>query len=251
MEKGSMRLEANISWGLEWGYKVEVKNLNSFRFVDKAINFELERQKKLLEKGVIPAQETRGWSEADKATITQRYKEEAADYRYFPEPDIPPMEFSNEFIRKVQSEIPELPSQKAKRLVKEFGIRESYVDIFVSDKKTAEVAERLLSNAAKKGLSPDTLASKIINQKIDILTLDTDKFLEKSTNKVSEKIKDESEISNFIQEAVNELPKVVSDYKKGKLNALSVIIGKVMQISKGKADPMVTRTLLEAKLKES
>ncbi len=92
MEKGSMRLEANISLGLDWGYKVEVKNLNSFRFVDKAINYELERQKKIVADGGIPKQETRGWSEQN-ITISQRYKETASDYRYFPEPDIPPMEF--------------------------------------------------------------------------------------------------------------------------------------------------------------
>src|SRR3989338_1071214 len=98
MEKGSMRLEANISLGLKLGYKVEVKNLNSFRFLKDAIEYELKRQEEILGRGETPAQETRGWSEAKAQTVSQRSKEEAHDYRYFPEPDIPPLKFTHEYI---------------------------------------------------------------------------------------------------------------------------------------------------------
>ncbi|MDP1743326.1 MAG: Asp-tRNA(Asn)/Glu-tRNA(Gln) amidotransferase subunit GatB, partial [Candidatus Amesbacteria bacterium] len=135
MEKGSMRLEANISVSPDESfpnYKVEIKNVNSFRFVKKAVDFEVSRQIKLLESGVNPVQETRGFKETTRETFSQRVKEEANDYRYFPEPDIPPFEFTQEKIEKWRSELPLLPAQKRLQLI-ELGLSESYAKIITAD----------------------------------------------------------------------------------------------------------------------
>jgi aspartyl-tRNA(Asn)/glutamyl-tRNA(Gln) amidotransferase subunit B len=156
MEKGSMRLEANISWGLDLGYKVEVKNLNSFRFVAKAIDYELARQKEALSKGEKLKQETRGWDEAGAKTYPQRYKETAADYRYFPEPDIPPMEFSQSQISHLTSLIPELPEKKSKRYMKDQVAHT--IRIFWFDKQRSEYFESAAKLALKHSLSTQIVA---------------------------------------------------------------------------------------------
>jgi len=133
MEKGEMRVEANVSLSEQkdiLGTKVEIKNLNSFKAVEKALEYEIERQKKILESGKKVIQETRGWDPAREITFPQREKEEAQDYRYFPEPDLPPLEISEEMIEKIRAEIPELPQQKRERLKKEYGLDEKAIEIF-------------------------------------------------------------------------------------------------------------------------
>ncbi len=147
MEKGQMRVEANISLksGKKQGTKVEIKNLNSFKVVEKAIVYEEERQKKLLDSGKEVVQETRGWDDNRGVTVSQRIKEEAHDYRYFPEPDLPTLEFSEEFLNKVKAEIPELPSQKRERFKKEYGLNEKTVEIFVFNKDLGEYFEQVVS----------------------------------------------------------------------------------------------------------
>ncbi len=149
MEKGEMRCEANISVRVlgqgELGTKVEVKNLNSFRAVEEAILYEIDRQKKVLESGEQIKQETRGWNEGKKSTFSQRTKESAHDYRYFPEPDLPPMEFSNEYIESLRAEIPELPAQKRIRLKEEYKIPEAFVEILVGDRDLSSFWEKMIS----------------------------------------------------------------------------------------------------------
>ena len=133
MEKGQMRLEANISLRTKEmeeknelsAYKVEVKNINSFRFMEKAVLAEIERQLGVFESGEVPIQENRGFDEIRGKTVPQRTKEDAKDYRYFPEPDIPPMVFSDEYIEELKKQIPELPHEIKERLVKDYGIRMS------------------------------------------------------------------------------------------------------------------------------
>jgi len=247
MEKGSMRLEANVSWGLDWGYKVEVKNLNSFRFVDKAIEYELKRQKEILEKGIIPKQETRGWDEVKNVTVSQRYKETAADYRYFPEPDLPPMKFNHEFIRKLKSNIPELPEDKRKRFIEKYGLRKDYADIIVSNQKLAEVAEKIFIQSKKESLDINNIASILINRK-DIKNLNKDEIIKLYKLK-KEKITDEDRLSEWVKEAMNLMPKAIDDFKKGKTNSIMALVGKVVQLSKGKADPIITKKILEQRLK--
>jgi aspartyl-tRNA(Asn)/glutamyl-tRNA(Gln) amidotransferase subunit B len=160
MEKGEMRVEANISLSEKkdaLGTKVEIKNLNSFKAVEKALEYEIERQKKILESGKKIVQETRGWDPVREITFPQREKEEAQDYRYFPEPDLPPLEISQEMIDEIKAEIPELPKQKRKRLEREYGLDGKSIEIFVRDKDFGEYFEKVVSefepNLPKEKLS--------------------------------------------------------------------------------------------------
>jgi len=147
MEKGSMRLEANISLSNDGSlpnYKVELKNINSFRFLEKAITAELKRQEELLRSGKRIAQETRGYDETKHTTFLQRVKEEANDYRYFPDPDLPPVSFTEDQISTVKDQIPELPGDKRTRFEKDYGISKDFINILVSDKVRSEYFEEVL-----------------------------------------------------------------------------------------------------------
>ncbi|TSC94578.1 MAG: aspartyl-tRNA(Asn)/glutamyl-tRNA (Gln) amidotransferase subunit B [Parcubacteria group bacterium Licking1014_1] len=152
MEKGQMRVEVNISINKKQktknkklGTKVEIKNLNSFRVVEKAIEFEIKRQTEILEAGGKIIQETRGWSDKKEKTFSQREKEEVHDYRYFPEPDLPTLRFDKNFIEEIKAKIPELPEQKRKRFLKEYGLNEKAVEIFVVNKDLSEYYEKVAS----------------------------------------------------------------------------------------------------------
>ena len=148
MEKGQMRIEANVSMHRPdepYGTKVEVKNINSFRAVEKAVIYEIERQTKILEDGGKILQETRGWDDEKEITVSQRKKEEAHDYRYFPEPDLPPLRFSLEYLQEVEKGLPELPSEKRKRFIVEFGISPKIAEILISDKGYAGFFEEAVS----------------------------------------------------------------------------------------------------------
>ena len=150
MEKGQMRVEANISISKDkkLGTKVEIKNLNSFRAVEEAIDYEIKRQEDVLEKEEKVVQETRGWDENKKSTFSQRLKEEAHDYRYFSEPDIPSFDFSkSDFINieELKSFIPELPVQKRERFIKEYGLKPDQVEILVEDKLLGNYFEQAIS----------------------------------------------------------------------------------------------------------
>ncbi len=149
MEKGEMRVEVNISLrpegAKEFGTKVEVKNINSFKFAADAVDYEIKRQTETLERGEKIIQETRGWNEDKKMTVSQRSKEEAHDYRYFPEPDLPPMKFSEEYIEKIRGELPELPREKKARLIKEYGLAQDAAALIARDKSYAEYFEEVVS----------------------------------------------------------------------------------------------------------
>jgi aspartyl-tRNA(Asn)/glutamyl-tRNA(Gln) amidotransferase subunit B len=146
MEKGNMRLEPNISLRKEGqtelpNYKVEVKNINSFNFVGRAIEYEIKRQSELLDKGERPAQETRGFVEASSSTKSQRSKEDAQDYRYFPEPDIPPLRFTQNYTDGLKNNMPELPDAKLKRFVEEYGLTNYDAQILTREKTMADYFE--------------------------------------------------------------------------------------------------------------
>ena len=155
MEKGNMRCEANISLHKDGedklsGTKVEVKNINSFKFVEKAINFEIERQAEVLDKGEKVVQETRGWDANKGETVSQRKKESAHDYRYFPEPDIPPLKFDKEYLEGLKRKLPELPEEKIKRFMKEYKLPEKDVEVLVSEKELARYFEEVASEIKEK-----------------------------------------------------------------------------------------------------
>src|SRR3989344_4640840 len=155
MEKGQMRCEVNISLYKEGterlsGTKVEVKNINSFRFVERAIEYEIKRQTEALEKGEKIVQETRGWDEVKNVTVSQRKKESAHDYRYFPEPDIPPFEFTEAYVEQLRASLPELPDAKLKRFISEYALPEADAVILTEDRKLAEYFENVVSELAEK-----------------------------------------------------------------------------------------------------
>ena len=162
MEKGQMRAEVNISLlpatdshrletdlrgykDKELGTKVEIKNLNSFRAVEKALDYEIERQAKVLKTGKKVIQETRGWDDIKGVTVSQREKEEAHDYRYFPEPDLPPLHFTKKEIEEIKAEIPELPQQRSERLAREYQLDEKSIKVFVQNKDFGEYFEKVVS----------------------------------------------------------------------------------------------------------
>ena len=155
MEKGQMRCEVNISLYQEGadrlsGTKVEVKNINSFRSVERAIEYEIVRQTEALERGEKLVQETRGWDENKNATVSQRKKESAHDYRYFPEPDIPPFTFDKAYIESLRGTLPELPLAKKKRFVEEYGLPDKDAVILIEERKFSEYFEAVVSELAEK-----------------------------------------------------------------------------------------------------
>lgn len=147
MEKGQMRVEVNISISKDkkLGTKVEIKNLNSFKVVEKAVDFEIKRQEEVLEAGEKIVQETRGWHDKKEITFSQREKEEAHDYRYFPEPDLPPLHFDKEYINQIELSMLELPEKKRERFKKEYGLEDAAIEFFVSNKDLSEYYEKVVS----------------------------------------------------------------------------------------------------------
>lgn len=165
MEKGQMRCEVNISLHKKGekrlsGTKVEIKNLNSFRSVEKAADYEIARQTEVLEGGKEVKQETRGWDDARGTTVSQRTKESAHDYRYFPEPDIPALVFSEEYIAKLRRALPELPEAKESRFMEEYGLPKADVVALVSERDTADYFERVASELLEKRVSGEAESSR-------------------------------------------------------------------------------------------
>jgi len=164
MEKGQMRVEANISIGKDsstdekkLGTKVEIKNLNSFRSVERGIEYEIERQTEILKSGKKVIQETRGWDDIKGVTVSQREKEFAHDYRYFPEPDLPPLSHAKEFIDEIKAEAPELPQERRERFKKEYNLEEKIIEVFAQNKDLGDYFEKAISelppNLSKENLS--------------------------------------------------------------------------------------------------
>ena len=235
MEKGSMRLEPSISMTTDYGlplpaYRVELKNINSFRFVRKALEFEIERQSELLVKGEPLLQQTRGWDETKNKTFAQREKEEAHDYRYFPEPDIPPMRITNDQIEGFKKQIPELPDAKITRFVTQYTLSEYQSNILVEDKQTAMDFENKVKDM------PDYSAKDIANSIINKRPLPA-----KATTTV-----DETELDEVIKKVLAQNPKAVEDYKNGKMNAFGFLMGMVLK--QIKASPDIVRTILQKAL---
>jgi len=162
MEKGQMRVEVNISLSSDkkLGTKVEIKNLNSLRTVEDSIDFEIERQTELLEEGQKIVQETRGWDDVHKKTVSQREKEEAHDYRYFPEPDLPPLHITKEEVEKIRTDIEELPRARKQRFIKEYGLDEKNAEIFIANESLGEYFEKVISELEPR-LAHDDLKNLI------------------------------------------------------------------------------------------
>ena len=250
MEKGDMRLEANVSirpTGQEElpPYRVELKNINSFNFMVQAIEYEIKRQKEVLEAGKKLTQETRGWNEDRKETYLQRSKEEAHDYRYFPEPDLPELRIEKLAVKNLESNLPKLSSQKVEALQQNYGISKSLATTMVNQ-GTASLFEETVPMAQQGGLGVPTIANFIVNKRLAPGTTAqqiVDDIKAISTNLIA----DEEELGKLAKEAISENPKAVEDYKNGKIQALGFLVGQVVKLLPG-VDPRQAKVILEERL---
>jgi aspartyl-tRNA(Asn)/glutamyl-tRNA(Gln) amidotransferase subunit B len=247
MEKGSMRLEANISLSPDDSlpnYKVEIKNINSFRFLDKAINAEIVRQEELLSKGEKIESETRGYDEVKRITFSQRTKELAHDYRYFPEPDLPPMRFEALTIKNLQLTIPELPEQKRERFKTEYALPDDFIEILVTDKARADYFEEVVALGEGKIFSAKTVADLMVNKKLDSGFPEPAGLVRKILELTNVEYAGISETEVAILEVISENQKAVTDYKNGNGNVIGFLIGMVQKKLKGKGNAQTVRELL-------
>lgn len=193
MEKGQMRCEVNISLYPEGsdrlsGTKVEVKNINSFKSVERSIEYEIQRQTEMLEAGEKVVQETRGWDEVKNVTVSQRKKESAHDYRYFPEPDIPPFEFTEEYVGKLRATLPELPDAKLKRFVSEYALPEKDTIILIEDRDEAAFFEAVVSELAEKVKSKEITVElpRAVKLAANYMLTELRKFMTESGQEISD-----------------------------------------------------------------
>lgn len=255
MEKGNMRLEPNISLQKENtkelpNYKVEVKNINSFRFVEKSIDYEIKRQVEILNEGETPVQETRGWDEDKQKTVSQRVKEESQDYRYFPEPDIPPIRFAQSQITNLKSQMPELPDLKLGRFIKEYRLSKYDAEILTREKKMTDYFEEAVTVGKSHGINPKQIANVIINKKKDIKDILPAELIKNITFSKKTDTLDENKLQEIIDKVIKENVKAVDDYKSGKQNAIMFLIGQVLKSAKQKLDTKIVKGRLEKILKQ-
>lgn len=290
MQEGSLRCDANISimpeGAKEFGTRAEIKNLNSFRALVRAIEYEVERQKAILEDGGHVVQETRTWDEANGVTLSMRSKEEAHDYRYFPEPDLVPVEIDDAWIERVRGELPELPAQRLQRLVEKHGLPKYDASLIVATKAMADYFDAACANSKDdKGVSnwllgdvsaylnaenitieqfpvkPENLGELVTLTKDGVLSSKLAKkvFAEmlKNSDKTPkqlvkelglEQVSDEGAIAAIVDEVLAENPQSVADYKAGKDKAIGFLVGQVMKKSRGKANPGMVNKLLKEKM---
>ncbi|MBI5019711.1 Asp-tRNA(Asn)/Glu-tRNA(Gln) amidotransferase subunit GatB [Candidatus Gottesmanbacteria bacterium] len=255
MEKGSMRLEPNISirkvgeTGLP-NYKVEVKNINSFRFAAAAIDYEVKRHTVILESGKVPAQETRGWDEAKNATVSQRSKEEAADYRYFPEPDIPPLRFTKEYIDTIKANMPQLPDAYKKEIKEKHGLNDNQAKVLSEDFGKMKLFKDTVSlpSVSQANISGATVANWIINKVPDTSGV-TPTYLADQIIKSKQVTQvDDSVLVSAIDQVIAENPKAVADFKAGKEQSKMFLYGNVLKRLAGKGDKQKVMELLVGKL---
>ncbi len=233
MEKGSMRLEANISVQTKEEneknelppYKVEVKNLNSFRYIEHAITYEVKRQSDLRENGEIPTQETRGWNEVKGQTFSQRSKESAEDYRYFPDPDLPPMRFTAEHIESIKQSLPILPDEQIEEFEK-LGIKPSEAQILSEDPANREVIAQIFAEGKKRKLDPLKVITQWINKKITLETTVGNLFEQSQKLTQTDSVSDDK-LQTAIDEVITDNEKAVTDYKAGKVQVIGFLIGMV------------------------
>ncbi len=257
MEKGSMRCEANISLlrkvqSLKFKvqslpkYKIEIKNLNSFRFVEKALFYEIKRQKEQLLKGKKLSLETRGWDETKQITFPQRVKETAADYRYFPEPDIPPIRWRTNELKDLKTKIPELPDKKIKRYLKDYHLKQSEAEILCQDKFKAEYFEEAIRN---KKVKPQQIAKLIVNKRIIIHQVSPAQLIRNLLSQKKAQISNKGQLKDIVQAVIKGNSQAVADYKRGKKETVSFLIGQVMRKTQGKANAQIVRKILIERFK--
>lgn len=257
MEKGSMRLEANISLTDKSpnealknlpDYKVELKNINSFRFLLIAIKYEIERQSKLLKQNKKIAQETRGYDEVKKITFSQRSKEEAQDYRYFPEPDIPSIFLDESIIKDVQKIKVEYPFEKLKFYLNKLNLPENYSWILISDKEKSNYFDDAYKLAVKHSIDKKTIADLIVNKKLNEKYPEPAGLIKHILQLKKESQTDSDVVNNAVSQVLSENKKAVADYHNGKTQVIGFLIGMVQKKLSGKGDANHIRKLLQDSL---
>lgn len=289
MEKGAMRFEANISLRpagtTKLGNRCEVKNLNSFRAVLRSAEYEIARQTKILDSGGVVEQETMGWDDARNVTVTQRSKEEAHDYRYFPEPDLPPLVLKPQWIEGIRGKLPELPDAKRQRFMSAFGLSSYDAALLVAEKDVAAYFEQCvdgkpqrakavanwilgelfrLMNESGQEIGQVRVTPAGLNELLGLIeagtistTIAKDVFADMFGSGKSPRdivaakgltqISDSSAIDAAIAKAIAGNPQAVADYRGGKETAIRFLVGQVMKETKGRANPtLVNQMLVEA-----
>ena len=291
MQEGSFRCDANVSMRPkgqeEFGTRTETKNLNSFRFVERAIHYEIERQIDVLEDGGEIVQETRLYDANKDETRSMRSKEEANDYRYFPDPDLLPVVVEPEFIADLEKQLPELPAAKTVRFKDEYELSDYDAENLVISKETAEYFEEAAKNSNAKAklvanwvlgdfsaalhqddidikdspisasmlaglldrIADNTISSKIAKEVFQAMWSGEGSVDEIIEAKGLKQITDSGEIEALVEQVVNDNPGQVEQYKSGKDKVFGFFVGQVMKLSKGKANPQQVNDLLKDKLK--
>ena len=292
MEEGSLRCDVNVSikpeGSKEFGTKVEVKNINSISYVKNAIDFEVERQKAIIEGGGRVIQETRRYDDETKSTVAMRLKTDSVDYKYFPEPNIIPIKLSEKFVNDAIASCPELAESKKERYLNEFKLNEYDASLLVSDKdisiyydKCAKLSKqykilanwinvdvlsylnRTNSNINEFPLTPEQLVSLVsIIEKNEVSSNQAKTIFAKMVEEkcdaqkarqilgISSQISDESFIKNVVSEVLNENPQSIKDFKEGKDRALGFMVGQVMKKTQGKVNPKMTSEMLLKELEK-
>ena len=289
MEQGSLRADVNVSVnkpGNELGTRCEIKNLNSFKFIHAAIVYEAKRQIKLIEQGESVNQETRLFNTQSGETRSMRSKEDAHDYRYFPDPDLLPLTLDDDWIKDLQDSIPELPDQIKERFINEYSLSSYDANIIVSDKATSEYFEDVVKNRNpklvttwvtgelfsilnKKNLiiEDSPITSKQLGELVD--NIENGKISNRQAKEVLEEmcesgkgaleiidekglsqISDENEIESLVDNVLNSNPENVKKYKNGKDKLFGFFVGEAMKLSKGKANPKIVNDLIKKKLSQ-
>jgi len=247
MEKGQMRLEANISLRTPEmeskkvlpDYKVEIKNINSFRFMEKAVESEIKRQSEVLAFGKKIKQENRGFDEKSGKTLSQREKEEAHDYRYFPDPDIPPMEFDETYLLGINTSLPQLPYQLKETLKTTYKLSEK--NSIALTNGLGLLCVNLFMRVVESGGDSERTANLLLNRP-ESRNLTTEEIIKLLTG-VSNKVQD-TELEIIANEVIAKNDDAVKEFKSGKTGSLEFLIGQVMKNVKGKADPVIVRKTL-------
>ena len=289
MEKGELRCDVNISLKpegqKEFGTKIELKNLNSFRAIHRAISYEMKRQAALLDDGETLQQETRGWNDDKGTTYLMRVKESESDYRYFPEPDLMPVTFTKEEIEEIRKTMPETPQAKKKRFIEEYALPEYDAEVLTQEKDIAEFFDEAAKLAKSPKITANWIISELLRELSDASVSITDckitpanlaemvNLIDKGTisGKIAKKVfeemfksgdapakiveekglvqvTDSSEIEKFVDQAIADNPDQVQQYRDGNPKVLQYFVGQVMKLSRGKANPQMVVQLLKEKL---
>ena len=292
MQEGSLRCDVNVSLRpegqKEFGTRCEMKNINSFRAAVRSMEYEQKRQEEVLNSGGVINQETRRWDDLKGISTVMRTKEDAQDYRYFPEPDLLPIIVSDEWIEEIRSTIPEMPEQRKKRYIEEYALPEYDAFLLTSSKKTADyfdetvalgaapktVSNWLMGDIAKllndkeleagdipftpsqlkalidlieKGAISNSAAKKVLNEMFE-----NPENPEKIVERLGlSQVSDTGELQKMVQEVMAQNPQSIVDYKAGKDRALGFLMGQVMKLSKGKANPQVISKMLKDALDQA